>query len=74
MYPLMEYIVVFVSVTNKINLTTGRALFFANKAGYKAKLKANQTESLYAPTRNQKLIAWGILAVLVVALAATMYS
>lgn len=72
MYPMMEYVVVLASVLNKLNLTAGRNLFFADRASYRAKLKANPEARLYKPTRNQKLIAWGVVAVLVVALAATM--
>ena len=72
MYPMMEYVVVLMSVMNKLNLNTGRNVFFANRAAYRAKLKANPEARLYKPTRNHKLIAWGIVAVLVVALAAAM--
>jgi hypothetical protein len=74
MYSMMEYVVVFVSVLNKLNLDTGRSLFFADRAGYRAKLKANPAVRYYAPTRNQKLIAWGFVAVAVVALASAMHN
>jgi hypothetical protein len=74
MYPMIEYAVVFVSVLNKINLEAGRNLFFADRAGYKAKLKANPEARFYKPTRNLKLIAWAIVAAMVIALAAAMSS
>ncbi len=74
MYPMIEYAVVFVSVLNKINLEAGRNLFFADRAGYKAKLKANSEVRFYKPTRNLKLIAWAIVAAMVIALAAAMSS
>ncbi len=74
MYPMIEYAVVFVSVLNKINLEAGRNLFFADRAGYKAKLKANPEVRFYKPTRNLKLIAWAIVAAMVIALAAAMSS
>jgi hypothetical protein len=74
MYPMIEYAVVFVSVLNKINLEAGRNLFFADRAGYKAKLKANPEVRFYKPTRNLKLIGWAIVAAMVIALAAAMSS
>ena len=74
MYPMIEYAVVFVSVLNKINLEAGRNLFFADRAGYKAKLKANPEVRFYQPTRNLKLIAGAIVAAMVIALAAAMSS
>ena len=74
MYPMIEYAVVFVSVLNKINLEAGRNLFFADRAGYRAKLKANPEVRFYQPTRNLKLIAWAIVAAMVIALAAAMSS
>lgn len=74
MYPMIEYAVVFVSVLNKINLEAGRNLFFADRVGYKAKLKANPEVRFYQPTRNLKLIAWAIVAAMVIALAAAMSS
>ena len=74
MYPMIEYAVVFISVLNKINLEAGRNLFFADRAGYKAKLKANPEVRFYKPTRNLKLIAWAIVAAMVIALAAAMSS
>ena len=74
MYPMIEYAVVFVSVLNKINLEAGRNLFFADRAGYKAKLNANPEVRFYKPTRNLKLIAWAIVAAMVIALAAAMSS
>lgn len=69
MYPMMEYVVVLYSVTNKLKLETGRRLFFADRAGYRAKLKANPELRAYKPTRNQKLIAWVTVALLAVLLA-----
>jgi hypothetical protein len=74
MYPMMEYVVVLVSVLNKVNLEVGKTLFFADRAGYRAKLKANPESRLYKPTRNQKLIAWGSVALMVIGLAAAMAS
>jgi hypothetical protein len=74
MYPMIEYAVVFISVLNKINLEAGRNLFFADRSGYKAKLKANPEVRFYKPTRNLKLIAWAIVAAMVIALAAAMSS
>lgn len=74
MYPMIEYAVVFVSVLNKISLEAGRNLFFADRAGYKEKLKANPEVRFYKPTRNLKLIAWAIVAAMVIALAAAMSS
>jgi len=47
-------------------------LFFANRAGYRAKLKANPEAHLYQPTRNQKLITWVIVVGLAIALAASL--
>jgi hypothetical protein len=74
MYPMMEYVVVFLASMNKVNLEAGRSLFFADRAGYKAKLKANPEVSYYKPTRNQKLIAWGSVALMVIGLAAALAS
>jgi|688.fasta_scaffold185406_4 hypothetical protein len=71
-YPMIEYAVFLVSVLNKINLDAGRNLFFADRAGYRAKLKANPEVRFYKPTRNLKLIAWAIVAALVIGLAAAM--
>jgi len=73
-YSMIEYAVVLVSVLNKINLDAGRNLFFADRAGYRAKLKANPNVRLYKPTKNQKLIAWGSAALMVIGLAAAMAS
>jgi hypothetical protein len=69
---MIEYAVFLVSVLNKINLDAGRNLFFADRAGYRAKLKAKPEVRFYKPTRNLKLIAWAIVAALVIGLAAAM--
>ncbi len=70
LYPMMEYVVVLISVSSKLNLVTGRTMFFADRAGYRAKLKANPALRSFAPTRNQKLIAAGIVVVLAIGLMA----
>jgi len=72
LYPLMEYSVVLVSVLNKLDIQVGRTLFFRDRAGYRAKLKANPELRSFKPTKNQKLIAWGIVAVLAIALFAAL--
>lgn len=70
LYPLMEYVVVLISVSSRLNLVAGRTMFFADRASYRAKLKANPALRSFAPTRNQKLIAASIVVVLAVALMA----
>jgi len=72
-YPIAEYSVVLYSTVRYFDLAQAREMFFADRAGYRAKLKVTEGR-LYQPTKNQKAIAWGLVLLAVVALAWSLLS
>ncbi|MCX8530237.1 MAG: hypothetical protein ORN27_09270 [Rhodoluna sp.] len=55
-----QYMTAFISVMTKLNLDTGRAIFFADRKGYRAKIKANPNNPLFKLSPQQNMVVAGV--------------
>ena len=67
-----QYMAHFVSVASKVNLDAGRTLFFADRKGYRAKIKANPDNPVFKFSLQTSLVAAGATLLACVGIFAAM--